>query len=145
MIFVYSVALFLLGLVHFLIKRRVASLEKKYLRVVREADELVRKPLYREGNSNRLDPVTAAKRQYTLGVLGQKRDHVEARYTSWLGKSERLAKWIARVRGWKGRTLPYTFGALDVAFFLTLADYLGFGDYVGTRKLVEVVVAMFKQ
>lgn len=144
MIFIYSLALFLLGLAHFLIKRRVASLERKYLKVARQADSLLREPLHRQGNSNRYDPYQSAKRQLELGVLAQKRDRVETRYTSWQGLSERLAKTIARVRGWKGRTLPYTFGALDVAFFLSLADYLGCGDYVGPRKLVQILLDLLR-
>jgi hypothetical protein len=145
MIFVYSLALFLLGLVNFLIKRRVASLEKKYLRVAREADQLVRQPVLREGNSNRNDPCQAAKRQYLLGLLTQKRDRIETRYTGWQALSERMLKLAAHVRGWKGRTLPYTFGARDVAFFLTLADYLGYGEYVGSRYLIQVVMAWLKR
>jgi hypothetical protein len=143
MIFVYSAALFLLGLVHFLIKRRVASLEKKYLRVAREADKLARQGMLREGIGNRTDPCLAAKRQYQLGVLTQKRDGVEARYASWQGLSERMAKLIVRVRGWKGRALPYTFGAFDVAFFLALADFLGYGKHASPRVLVQTVTAWF--
>ena len=111
MLFLYSTALFLLGLAHFVIKRRVASLEKKYLRVAREADLLVRQPFYREGTSGKHDPYQLAKRQYLLGVLTQKRDRTEACYASWQATSDRFAKLIARVRGWKGRSLPYTFGA----------------------------------
>lgn len=141
MIFIYSAALFLLGFVHLLIKWRVAVLEKKYLKVARAADELVRQAGYREGNSNRYDPVTFAKRQVALGTLAYKRDRVEQRYTAWQSLADRVSKLAQRIRGWKGRTLPYTFGALDVAFFLTLADYLGFGNYVGPRQLVQAVVS----
>ena len=56
MIFLYTLLLLLVGVVHFLIKRRVAAVEKKYTGVVKEADELLRQGSYREGNSNRQDP-----------------------------------------------------------------------------------------
>ena len=136
--------LFLLGLVQFLITRRVASLEKKYLRVAREADELVCRPLLREGNSQRDDVCQAAKRQYLLGLLTQKarpsRDALHAGQAA----SDGMAKLIGRVRGLKGRTLPYTFGAFDVAFFVTLADYLGFGQHV-SRHVVQMIMTWLQK
>lgn len=145
MIFLYSFALFLLGVTHFVIKRRVASLEKKYLRVALEADALARQSLLRQGNAKPYDACQVAKRQLLLGQLTEKRDRVESRYTAWQTRSDRLAKLIARVRGWKGRTLPYTFGALDVAGALALIDYLGVGQQVSARVLVQSLVALFQQ
>jgi hypothetical protein len=142
MIFLYSLAVLLLGVAHFLVKRRVASLEKKYQRVAQEADVLVRQ-VPRDQSSNRFDPFLAAKRQFVLGQLIQKRDRIEGRYTAWQASAERLGKFVQRVRGWKGRKLPYTFGALDVAFVLALVDYLGFGQHVNVRNLVQVVASLF--
>ena len=145
MIFLYTLVLLLLGSAYFLCKRRVASLEKKYTRVAKEADALVRQPSYREGNSGRLaaDPYSLAKRQYQLGVLAQKRDRVEARYASWQDFTDRFGKFLVRVRHWKGRKLPYTFGALDVATTLALIDYFGAGQYLNARHLVETVASLF--
>jgi hypothetical protein len=144
MIFVYTLVLLLLGSAYFLCKRRVASLEKKYTRVAQEADALVRQPSYREGNSGRLaDPYVAAKRQYQLGQLAQKRDRVEARYASWQDRTDRFGKFIGRVRTWRGRKLPYTFGVLDFAGALALIDYLGAGHYVNARALFQAVTSLF--
>ena len=143
MIFLYTLVLLLLGSAYFLCKRRVASLEKKYTRVAKEADALVRQPSYREGNSGRLaDPYVAAKRQYQLGQLAAKRDRVEARYASWQDFTDRFGKFLGRVRNWKGRKLPYSFGVLDVAGALALIDYFGAGQYVNARALVQAVTSL---
>jgi hypothetical protein len=110
MIFLYTTLVVLVGMAHFLIKRRTAALEKKYAHVAKEADTLLRQPNLREGNSSRADPYQAAKRQYQLGLLVQKRDRVEAKYTAWQGVAERTGKLVAGLKNWKGRKLPYTFG-----------------------------------
>ena len=144
MIFLYTLVLLLLGSVYFLSKRRAASLEKKYSRVAKEADALVRQPTYREGNSGRLsDPYAAAKRQYQLGLLAQKRDRLEARYASWQDFTDRFGKFLGRVRNWKGRKLPYTFGVLDFAGALALIDYFGAGHYVNARAMLQAVTQFF--
>lgn len=143
MILLYTLVLGLLGVTHFLLKRRVVALEKKYARVSREADTLARQTNYRDGNSNRADPFLVAKRQYELGRLAQKKDQIESRYVAAQGRAERAGKLTAKVRAWKGRKLPYTFGALDVVGALALIDYLGAGRYVNARPLVEAVTALF--
>ncbi len=143
MIFVYTTALVLLGAAHFLVRRRALSLAKKFSRVSRQADELLRQSTYRDGNSNRSDPYLAAKRQYRLAMLAYQRDRVEGRYTTWQLRADRLAKLKGRLRSWKGRKLPYTFGVLDVTGALALIDYLGAGQYVNARGLVEAVAALF--
>jgi hypothetical protein len=144
MIFLYTLVLLLLGSAYFVCKRRVASLEKKYTRVAREADALVRQPSYREGNSGRLaDPYVSAKRQYQLGQLAQKRDRVEARYSAWQDRTDRFGKFLGRVRNWKGRKMPYTFGVLDFASALALIDYFGAGHYVNARALFQAVTSLF--
>ncbi len=143
MIFLYTALLLLVGVAHFLIKRRVAALEKRYARVAGEADELLRQSSYREGNSNRQDPYQSAKRQYKLAMLAEKRDSVESAFVRWDRRSERFAKLRERLRAWKGRKLPYTFGALDVAFVLSAIDYLGAGQFLSARHLVEAVASLF--
>lgn len=139
MIFLYTLLVVLLGTAHFLVKRRVAALEKKYARAAKEADTLLRQSNVRDGNSNRLDPCQAAKRQFLLGQAAQKRDRVEAKYSAWQHASERTGKLVARLKNWKGKKLPYTLGVLDVAGALALVDYLGFGQYANVRHLIEGV------
>ena len=143
MILLYSSLAFILGVAKYLIGRRVKSLENKYARVAKEADMLVKQPAYKEGNSNRFDPYVSAKRQYLLGLLAQKRDRVEAKYAAWQIFSEKFGRFVASVQSWKGRKLPYTFGALDVAFVLGVIDYLGFSEDVGVRALVTYVTNLF--
>ena len=145
MIFLYTLVLLLLGSAYFLCKRRVASLEKKYTRVAKEADALVRQPSYREGNSGRLaDPYVAAKRQYQLGQLAAKRDRVEARYASWQDFTDRFGKFLGRVRNWRGRKLPYTAGVIDVWMLLCLLDYVGAGEYVNAREAVRWLTGLIR-
>ena len=143
MIFLYTTLVVLVGMAHFLIKRRTAALEKKYARVAKAADTLLRQPNLREGNSSRADPYQAAKRQYQLGLLVQKRDRVEAKYTAWQGVAERTGKLVAGLKNWKGRKLPYTFGVLDVTGALALVDYLGLGQYVNARYVIGVLTSLF--
>jgi hypothetical protein len=143
MIFLYTALLLLVGVVYFLVQRRVAALEKKYTRVVKEADTLLRQGNSREGNSNRQDPYQSAKRQYKLAILADKRDRLEAGYVAWHQRAERLGKLRQRLGAWKGRKLPYTFGAIDVACAMSLVDYLGAGHYLNARHLVETVMSLF--
>lgn len=142
MIFLYTALLLLVGVAHFLIKRRVVALEKKYSRVVKEADDTLRQANYRDGNSNRQDPYQNAKRQYHLAMLAQKRDRMETMYSSWHKRAERLGKVRQRLRAWKGRKLPYTFGVLDVLGALSLIDALGAGQYLNARHLLETVTSL---
>lgn len=143
MIFLYTALLLLVGVVYFLIQRRVANLEKKYTGVAKEADTLLRQGNQRDGNSNRQDPYQSAKRQYKLALLADKRDRLETSYLSWHQRAERLGKFRQRLSAWKGRKLPYTFGAIDVACAMSLIDYLGAGHYLNARHLVETLMSLF--
>jgi hypothetical protein len=139
MILVYTCLLLLLGVAKFLVGRRVAWLQARYERLAREVSRRASEPLYREGNSRRPDSYLSAKNQYLLGQLILRKDRLEDRYCRWLGRSERLAKWYTAARHWKGRKLPYTFGVLDVSAVLWLIDYLGVGQVVSLRNLVQLV------
>jgi len=143
MILLYTALLLLVGVVYFLIQRRVASLEKKYSSAAKEADALLRQGNFREGNSNRQDPYQSAKRQYKLALLADKRDRLETNYLTWHQRAERLGKLRQRLSAWKGRKLPYTFGAIDVACAMSAIDYLGAGQYLNARHLVEALMSLF--
>jgi hypothetical protein len=143
MIFLYTFLLLFLGIVKALIDRRVARLERKYARVAGAADVLVRQPVLREGNSNKSDPCQLAKRQFLLGSLVQKRDRIEAKHVAWQQCSDTFGRLIAGLRDWKGKKLPYTLGVLDVSCVLYLIDYLGVGEYVSIRRLMELIVSHF--
>jgi hypothetical protein len=143
MILLYSTLVFLLGAAQFLIGRRARTLERKYMRVAQETDALVKQSAFKDGNSSKADPCMTAKRQYLLGQFVQKRDRVEARYTAWQVWAEKFGRWVANVKSWQGKKLPYTFGAVDVTFILGLIDYLGFRDYVGIQPLLHFVTGLF--
>ena len=143
MILLYTALIFVFGVATFLIGRRVKSLEKKYARVAKEADGLSKQSIYKDGNSNRLDPFVMAKRQYMLGLLVQKRDRVEAKYVAWQGLADKCKHYVAKLMSWKGKKLPYTFGAVDVACVLGMIDYLGFQDYVSVHALIHYVTGLF--
>ncbi len=140
MILLYTAFVALLAAAHLLVRWRVSILERQYARAAKTADEALRQTVFKEGNSSRPDPAQMAKRQYQLGRLADRRDSVETRYTRWQTFGERLGRFVSRVRGWKGRKLPYTFGVLDVVGLLTLVDALGVGQYVGVHALTQVVL-----
>jgi hypothetical protein len=117
-------------------------LERKYCRAATEADRLLREPMFKEGNRAGLDPYKVAKRQFVLGQVVHKRDRWEAKYSAWQEFAEKFGRFVAGVRNWKGKKLPYTFGVLDVSFVLYLIDYLGFGEFVSARSLVQAVRAL---
>jgi hypothetical protein len=141
MLFLYALLLLLLGAVKFLVGRRAAALEKKYVKAAGAAEKLLREASHRPGNSS-YDPYQGARRQFALGQLVEKRDHLEARHHSWQGLYEKLDRLYWKLQNWKGKKLPYTFGILDVVMLLTLLDFLGAGDFASGRNLVEYLVTL---
>ena len=76
MIFAYSFVVVVLALAHFLVRRRVVRLDRRFTAVASEADELLKQSTYRAGNS-RPDPYRTARQQYELAQLAMKRDRIE--------------------------------------------------------------------
>jgi len=160
MILLYTLLLFVLVAAKFLINRRVAQLEKKYIRTADEADHLLAEGLPRDGvrfepltvagvavqkktavKEARPDPAQSAKRQFQLGLLVQKRDRLEEQHLTWERRSDRINALVERVRAWKGRKLPYTLGVLDVSTVMYLIDRFGLGEYLNVERLLELVNA----
>jgi hypothetical protein len=142
MLFIYTTVLFFFEAVKLLVGRNVAALERKHSRAAKEADSLMRAVTFKEGNSSQLDPYQSARKMFALGQLVQKQDRLERRYESWQGALDRVTRLVGGLRGWKGRTLPYTFGVVDVVGILVLIDFLGFSDVVGPRKVVELIASL---
>lgn len=142
MILLYTLVLVLLGLTALVVGRRTRRLEKQYVRAAQAVDQLLKINVVRPGNSNKLDLCLAAKRYYLLGQLVADRDRLEQRYLTWQQRADRLNRALEGVRGWKGRKLPYTFGALDVSGALWVIDHLGTQKYVGIGPLLEYVKAL---
>lgn len=143
MIFVYTLVLMILGLVKFLVERRASFLAWRHARQQRLVDGLLREPVFKEGNSSKPNTCKAAQRYYLLGRAAQKKDRIEAKHYAWLGLAEKLARFSDGLRRWKGKKLPYTLGALDVWLFLFLIDELGVRRYLGGRKLLEWLTALW--
>ncbi len=142
MIFLYSAVVVLLLAARKLVRWRVKSLEKSYSRVAKTADKTLHATAL-QGGLNKTDPYQLAKRQYQLGQLAAQRDRLEAKYESWQTFADKFGRAVDRIRGWKGRKLPYTFGALDVGCLLYAIDALGARDYVNPQHLVQVLTSWF--
>jgi hypothetical protein len=143
MILIYTVLMFLLGMVKLVFGMRARALERKFTRVSAAVDQLLRMPDHKPGNSNKVDPCASAKRTLMLGQMVQQRDRVEAKYFAWQRCADRVAHWIQAIRAWKGKKLPYTLGAVDVWMMLSLVDYLGMGQYVSAGAMIEAVLVMW--
>ena len=144
MLLLYHFVLLLLSGVRLVFTRRAARIERKFARLAKEVNGLLRDPVHKQGNSGREDPYQAAKRQYLLGALVQKKDRLEAKHYGWAQRAEKVSRLIARLRCWKGRLVPYALGVVDVTAAICLVDYLTQGDLVSLRQLVGLVSAVFQ-
>ena len=75
------------------------------------------------------------------GLL-QKRDRLETRYVACQQFGEKFGTFVGRVRDWKGKTVPYTLGVVDVSLLLYAIDRLGVGDYVNFHNVVRVLSSL---
>ena len=103
MMLVFNVLLHLLSGVQKVLAYRASRLERKFARLAREVYDLCRDPLFKEGNTNRLAPLQAAKRQYLLGALVQKKDRLEALHDRWALRAEKVQRAAMRLSCWQGR------------------------------------------
>src|SRR3954469_24363532 len=98
MMILYLFLLLLLFLARLFVAGRVARLEKKFVRAAQAARDLLAQPVWRPGNSNRLDACANAKHQYLLGEVTAQRDQAEARYLAWQARADRLTRMASRIR-----------------------------------------------
>ncbi len=143
MIFLYTLVLVTLGAVKVLAVWRAGRLERRYATAALAAEKLLRTPEPKAGNG-RADLALSAKRYYHLGQLVQRRDALEEKYSAWQARADRLTAWVAAVRNWRGRKLPYTAGVIDVWMLLCLLDYCGAGEYVSAREVVRWATGMIR-
>lgn len=143
MILLYTMLLFLLGAINFLVIWRARVMERKYVRVVAELEAMLREPEYKPGNSNKFDPCITAKRTLILGELVQKRDRVEAKYFGWQRRADRVGAWVKNLLDWKGKKLPYTLGAVDVWLLFGLIDYAGVGEFVSMQAAFNAAMTLW--
>src|SRR5439155_18914197 len=107
------------------VRGRAKLLERKFARLARDARDLATPPIFKMSGGARPDPYAFAKQQYLLGEVTAKRDLVEARHEAWQARSDKLARMMTRLRNWKGRTVPYLFGAVDAVLLLIVFGVLG--------------------
>ena len=141
MIVLYAIGLALLGVATFITGRRARSLERKYVAAAKDAERLSNDLTLRGGNRLQADPCAAARKTFELGRLVQKRDRLEAKYTAWEARGERLAKTRDRLRRWKGRFTPYAMGAVDAILIVAGLAYLG-AIQVDPRDLLDKLRAV---
>jgi hypothetical protein len=139
MILFYALLLLLLGVARLILRRRVAALERKYMKVARATDQLFKTQASRPGNGGRPDPYAAARQAYLLGRAVERRESVEARYCAWQKLAERFGRFVTAVRGWRGRKLPYLIGVFDVLLVLGTFDYLGYHEQWNAQAFVSFV------
>ena len=132
MILIYTVVVLILAIASWLIQRRVARLERKFSRVAKQTHQVALEPAFKPGA--RLDACQIAKRQYQLGQLVQKRDRVEGKVHGWQAFADRFKGLTMRVKGWKGKKLPYTFGVVDVSCLLYAIDSVGMSRHVNLAQ-----------
>ncbi len=125
MVPLYTLLLAALGAVKRLLAARAARTEKKYTAAALAAEKAARQVQAKPGNASALDALAAAKRQYELGRLVQRRDVLEAKYLGWQAKADRVGGLLARLRTAKGRLVPYACGVVDVALVLVALHLLG--------------------
>jgi hypothetical protein len=145
MILLYTFALFLFGAVHWVIQRRAIALGRTYSQRAEAVLKLVSTPVWKLGNSAKHDPCASAKHQYELGQLALQRDRAEVKYYKAQHAADRLGRWLAAAKAWKGKKLPYTLGVCDVWLVLYVIDRLGVGDYVGPRQVIDAVTTWLTQ
>ena len=142
MIVLYSLFLISLGGVAFLVRRRADSLSRRFSGIAEAVKAKAQEAGMRPGNSNKPDVCQAAKTQFELGRLVAQRDRIEGKHFAWQHRSERMARWIDRLRSFKGKKLPYTMGALDFWLVLSLIDQFGLSGAVNVRQLFAMVAQM---
>jgi hypothetical protein len=137
MVALYTSLLVLLATAGFLIRRRASTLEKKYTRVLKEANSLLHSP--HKDSGSRTDPYQSARRTCQLGALAEKKERLEASHYRWQARAERVERLTGKMRSWRGRKFPYVVGAIDALTALCLLEYAGLGEYTNPRQLVQLV------
>lgn len=135
MVPLYTVFLTALGGLKWVLAGRAARTEKKYTAAALEAEQAARQALTKPGNASQPDVFATAKRQYELGRLVEHRDQLEVRYHGWQGRVDRVGKLATRLRGVKGRLVPYLFGVLDVVIVMVALHYLGLPHDLDPEKV----------
>lgn len=142
MILLYSLFLISLGGISFLVRRRADSLSRRFTLIAEGIKTKIQETAKRPGNANKPDICETAKTQFELGRLVAQRDRIEGKHFAWQNRSERLSRWIGKLRSFKGKKLPYTMGALDFWLAMSLVDQLGFAGNFNLRHLFATIAEM---
>ncbi len=137
MILFYLLLLLVLLLARVVVALRARALEKKYVRAANAARDHLLKPVFKTSNAGKVDTTEYAKQQFLLGQAVEHRDRIEARYLAWQNRSDRLGVLMKRLRGFRGRFIPYVAGVVDLALILLLLGWLGILDMPGLNEALE--------
>lgn len=137
MIPLYTLLLTALSSVRWALSRKAARTERKYVKAAHEAEAVARQYHTKPGNASAADPYTTAKRQYELGRLVEVRDKWEAKYLTWQARTEKAGRTLTKLRGIKGRFVPYLLGVVDVGLVLSALHYLGLPHGLTTQTIQE--------
>lgn len=80
-------------------------------------------------------PIEDARKNRLLTHAVEAMDRAEARYQKWNGRHDLLSGWLACLRAFKGRKLPYSAGVLDVVGTLAVLDATG----LDVKAVVDLV------
>jgi len=142
MVPLYTVFLTALSGWKWVLAGRAARTEKKYTTAALEAEQAARQAQMKPGNASQPDVFATAKRQYELGRLVELRDQLEVRYHGWQGRTDRLGQLVTRLRGVKGRLVPYLFGVVDVVLVVVALHYLGLPHDLDPDKVTAWAATM---
>ena len=127
MVPLYALVVAALSALKAALARRAVRLERKYAHAALAAQTVAMAAQGKPGNGSAADPFAAAKRQYDLGRLVEARDRLEAKFLGWQVRADAVGGFVARLRGWNGRAVPYLLGVTDAALVVVAVSYLGPG------------------
>jgi hypothetical protein len=114
----------LLAGVKALFASKATRLERKYTKAALAAEALARQLQTKPGNGH-LDPFVTAKSHYEFGRLVEARDRLEEKFLAWQGRAEGVGRASKSLAEWKGRTVPYLCGVIDLGLVLAALHLLG--------------------
>jgi hypothetical protein len=128
MLVAYVLILLILVALQFCCWWRASGLEKKFVRLAGEVDELMKRAADGPKGGNiggKPDATRAAMDLYRLAIVAQKRESAEERYTFWQTLMERFSGWRKALTTFRGKVSPYLAGIFDLSSVLVTLHMIG--------------------
>lgn len=110
-----------LALLHSLLSWRAAGAERHFEGLTAEAETLAGK------DCSGTDRLQQARHQMRLSAVAARQERAEDRAVRFVSAAEAVGRWRAGLASWKGRTVPYLAGHLDVLAGMAAAEFSGRG------------------